>query len=258
MISPEERDATQAFLDSLPELEPGESFRFSCHPGVRCFNACCSDLTMPLTPYDVLRLRRNLGMDSETFIAEHARVGQYPDTGFPLLHLRMSDHPLKLCPFVSDEGCTVYPDRSSACRTYPLGRATREDEDGNVVEQFFVVQEEHCRGFEETKAWTSATWLQDQGLEPYYRWNDAYMSLMARQRRTGTVLGPKHATMCLLAFYQLDRFADFVRGVHLFSRLDVDEARQERILADEEERLGFALEWAELVLFGDCATLRML
>ena len=58
--------------------------------------------------------------------------------------------------------------------------------------------------------------------------------------------------------YQLDRFADFVRGVHLFSRLDVDEARQERILADEEERLGFALEWAELVLFGDCATLRML
>ena len=61
--------------------------------------------------------------------------------------------------------------------------------------------------------------LQDQGLEPYYRWNDAYMSLMARQRRTGTVLGPKHATMCLLAFYQLDRFADFLRpapfvGIH--------------------------------------------
>lgn len=257
MSSQEERDATQAFLDSLPELRRGENFRFSCHPGVRCFNACCSDLTMPLTPYDVLRLRRNLGMGSEEFIGTHAHVEQYPDTGFPLLHLRMSDHPLKLCPFVSDAGCTVYPDRSSACRTYPLGRATREDDAGGVVEQFFVVQEEHCRGFEEDKAWTSAAWLQDQGLEPYYLWNDRYMRLMARQRRTGTVLGAKHATMCLLAFYQLDRFADFLQGVHLFSRLDVSEERQVRILADEEERLGFALEWAELVLFGDCATLHM-
>ena len=257
MQSADERDATQAFLESLPELGEGERFRFACHPGVRCFNACCSDLTMPLTPYDVLRLRRNLGMGSEEFIAAHARVGQYPDTGFPLLHLRMSEHPLKLCPFVSDEGCTVYPDRSGACRTYPLGRATCEDEDGKVVERFFVVQEEHCRGFDENRQWTSGEWLADQGLEPYNAWNDRYMQLLARQRRTGAILGPKHATMCLLAFYQLDRFADFVKGVNLFARLDISSERQERILSDEEERLGFALDWVEMVLYGETRNLRM-
>lgn len=250
-------DETQNFLESLPELHAGQMFRFACHPGVRCFNACCSDLNMPLTPYDVLRLRRNLGMGSEEFINTHARVGQYPDTGFPALFLRMSDHPLKLCPFVSDKGCTVYPDRSGACRTYPLGRATKEDEQGNVVEQFFVVREEHCRGFDESGEWSSATWLADQGLEPYNASNDRYMRLMARCKRQGAAISPKQATMVLLACYQLDRFADFIRGVRLFDRLDIDAARQQHVLDNEEARLDFAYDWAELVLFGDCAALRM-
>lgn len=256
-MTAEHNDATQAFLASLPELKSGEKLCFLCHPKVRCFNACCSDLTMPLTPYDVLRLRQHLHMRSEEFIATHATVTAYPDTGYPLLHLRMDDSPLKRCPFVSDAGCTVYPNRSSACRTYPLGRATTEGEHGEVVERFFIVQEEHCLGFQEATAWTSATWLQDQGLTPYIASNDRYMLLMARQRRTGTMLGSKHATMCLLAFYQLDRFRDFIDNVKLLSRLEVDAEREALIHSDDEACLEFAFDWVALVLYGDTSGVRM-
>lgn len=250
-------DETRAFLESLPELRAGETFRFACHPGVRCFNACCSDLNMPLTPYDVLRLRRNLGMGSEEFINTHARVGQYPDTGFPSLFLRMRDHPLKLCPFVSDAGCTVYPDRSGACRTYPLGRATREDARGDVVERFFVVREEHCGGFDEPGEWSRAAWLADQGLEPYNAANDRYMRLMARCKRQGAVISPRRATMVLLACYQLDRFAGFIRDTGLFDRLVMTDDRRRLVLDGEEARLDFACDWVELALFGDSAGLRV-
>lgn len=262
-------DNSQNFLDSLPELKPGDSFAFACHPQVACFNACCSDLTMPLTPYDVLRLRRSLGesgqsLSSESFILSHARVSQYSHSGFPILYLKMREDLYKTCPFVTERGCGVYLDRSSACRTYPMGRATKENEHGETVERFFLVREAHCKGFEESKCWTAGEWFSDQGLQEYNHFNDRYMKLMSRflgSVAKGEILSPKHVTLCLLALYELDRFGDFIRqvgGSGLLSRLSfsgLDEAaRQEleaKILSDEQARLSFGLDWVELVLFGD-------
>ena len=55
----------------------------------------------------------------------------------------------RLCPFVSPGGCTVYENRPSSCRTYPLVRAlSRSRQTGEITEQFMVLQEPHCLGFE--------------------------------------------------------------------------------------------------------------
>ncbi|GAB6036237.1 YkgJ family cysteine cluster protein [Fundidesulfovibrio butyratiphilus] len=246
-----DHDATQAFLESLPELLPGRTYQFACHPGVPCFNQCCSDLTLPLTPYDVLRLRRNLGFSGQQFLDTHAVVLLAPDTGLPVVRLRMRQEvPGAPCPFVSPKGCTVYPDRPGACRTYPLGRATREDENGQVVEQFFVVREPHCKGFEEDKHWTSETWLADQGLPDYNRVNDRYMHLLAQAKTLGLRLAPQKANLVLLALYSLDAFKEFIARVGVFDLLDISDQDRQQVLADEERRLDFALDWLDLVLFG--------
>lgn len=262
------KDATRDFLDSLPEVKPGEVFWFSCHPGVPCFNACCSDLTMPLTPYDVLRLSTGLSMGSEEFIEDYAIPGYYEDTGFPLLHLRMEPGVSKPCPFLTEKGCGVYEHRSSACRTYPLGRATRMEGEGDQareVEQYFLVREAHCKGFEEKAQWTIDTWLRDQGIEPYNRMNDRYMRLMARYKSMadGAILSNKHATMALLCLYQQDRFLDLIRSTHLLSRVTLtgeyaeqgEEAVTQSIFDDAEARLWFGFDWVELVLFGSTANI---
>lgn len=256
-------DATRDFLDSLPEIKPGETFRFSCHPGVSCFNACCSDLTMPLTPYDVLGLCGGLSMGSEEFIEEYAVPGYYEDTGFPLLHLRMEPGVAKPCPFVTEKGCGVYEFRSSACRTYPLGRATRMEGSGDEAREkarYFLVREAHCKGFAERGEWTIDTWLADQGIEPYNRMNDRYMRLMARYKNVaeGALLSNRHATMALLCLYQQDRFLDFIRSTNLLSRITLagayaeqgEEAARQSILDDPEARLRFAFDWVELALLG--------
>lgn len=243
-------DTTQEFLDSMPELKKGEKFQFACHPGVACFNACCSDLRMPLSPYDVLRLRQETGQGSEAFIKTFTRVETYPNTNFPILYMKMTDGPTRPCPFVSQAGCQVYPNRSAACRTYPLGRATRVD-NGTLVEQYFVIAEQHCHGFSEEPVWTSEEWLQDQELVPYNHFGDRYTRLMGRAIENGMMLSQKQLTLCLLALYELDRFRDFIQGVNLFARLNVPAEEQQRILEDEEARLAFGLDWVELVLFGD-------
>jgi len=55
-------------LEEYPRLGPTDSFEFSCHPGVKCFNKCCSDVNIVLTPYDVLRMKNRLGITSTEFL----------------------------------------------------------------------------------------------------------------------------------------------------------------------------------------------
>jgi len=250
-----DHDQTQDFLDSLPELAAGETFCFDCHPGVPCFNACCGELNLMLTPYDVLRLRKGLGLGSREFIDKHADLQVAPDTGLPLFRFRMDAERGNVCPFVSAEGCTVYPDRPGACRTYPLGRASKPGENGETIEQFFVVNEAHCRGFEKGTDRTAGEWLKDQGLEEFNRLNDRYMRIMARQRHSGAPAPVNKGNMAVLALYQLDSFKDFIRDMGVLDRLDLSEERKAAIMADETARLEFAFDWLELILFGACENL---
>ncbi len=247
-----ERDATQDFLNSLPEIAPGEVFCFACNPGVPCFNACCGDLTLMLTPYDALRLRTAMGLGSEEFLTKRCQVSVFPDTGLPMARLLMNEDQERTCPLVTPAGCSVYQDRPSSCRLYPVGRALRMSDVGEgQEEQFFLIREEHCQGFGNTTEWTLETWFQDQGLEPYQHFNDRFAALINRQKRRGAPIDNRKATMCLLALYQTDRFRNFLRDMKVFDRLEIPASEQQEITSSDEGCLEFALDWLELLLFGE-------
>ncbi|QGY39257.1 YkgJ family cysteine cluster protein [Pseudodesulfovibrio cashew] len=249
-------DQTKDFLDSLPELEEGKTYCFKCYPGIECFNACCSDLNMTLTPYDILRMRQATGKDSIDFLRVHTIGQRAPDTNFPVFKLRMTDNAARTCPFVTEEGCAIYPDRPGACRMYPLGRATRPDGKGGVKEQFFIVKEDHCKGFLEKDEWTGASWKQDQGFHEYTASNDRYMHILARIKEGGHPVSDKMSHMATLALYKVDEFQRFIEKMRLFERVDVDEKRQRAILNDEFVCLSFAMDWFELMLFHDTTKLK--
>ena len=204
--------------DGLEELEPDSTFRFECHPGVRCFNRCCHDLVLPLTPYDVMVLCRYLGMDGESFLERYATVRTFPETGFPLPFLNMDDVETLPCPFVGPDGCSVYAARPAACRSYPLGRGSRLGREG-VEERHFLVREPHCRGFAGTREWTPLSWREDQGLSPYNAFNDRYMRLMCMVSATGKPLEPQLATLALVCRYQLDAFRALIEEKKLLEHV---------------------------------------
>ena len=56
-------------------MDPEDIFRFHCHTGVSCFTQCCQDVNIVLTPYDVLRMRRGLGISSGEFIDKYKAAG---------------------------------------------------------------------------------------------------------------------------------------------------------------------------------------
>jgi len=246
-------DRSQQFLDAHEELKPGQAFHFACHPGVSCFGACCSALDLMLTPYDALRLRRSTHQSSREFVKEYADTTAMPGLGLPMLSMHMQDTQQKRCPFSHHGACTVYQDRPAACRTYPLGRATRPGPQG-VLEQVLVMREAHCKGFAEQTQWNTATWMEDQGLVPYNRSNDRFMALASDLRefalQSGKHLSSQQAGMSGLALYQPDDFQRFLVGSHLMERLDMTEARQNDVLHDEEACLDFGFDWLELSIMG--------
>jgi hypothetical protein len=79
-------------LERLPgtRLEENDTFHFRCHPGVGCFNRCCRNLNLFLYPYDVLRLKKRLGISSDLFLERHVDVVLRDSSHFPEVLLRMS------------------------------------------------------------------------------------------------------------------------------------------------------------------------
>jgi uncharacterized protein len=248
-------ERSQHFLDTHEELHPGQHFCFACHPGVACFGACCSALTLMLTPHDALRLRRSTGQSSRQFIETFADMAPLQDSGLPLLHLRMLGTEARKCPFLRPEGCAVYENRPSSCRPYPLGRATKPGKDGGVAEQLFVLREGHCKGFAEAHDWTPESWLSDQGLGEYDAGNDRYMALAAGMREmaraSGRGLDSRHTGMAGLALYQPDEFQVFLSQTGLLERVELSAEQKAAILDDEAACLDFGYGWLEMSFLGN-------
>ena len=195
----------------LPEyarrLSDNETFRFSCHPGVPCFTECCRQLDLSLTPYDVIRLRQALKITSSEFLEKYALVEKTDEDVFPQLFLAMIEDDRANCPFVGSKGCSVYPDRPGACRTYPVGRGAYLDENGRPSDFHILLNEPHCRGFTEGPEISLTEWIADQDLSRYNKFNDALMSILQHRRiKDGFRPDAKQQERYLHVLFDIDTF----------------------------------------------------
>lgn len=241
-------------INDYPRLSASDSFTFSCHPGVSCFNKCCNDVNIFLTPYDILRLRKNLGISSSEFLEKYTLLPIEENLRHPVVMLKMDDESLN-CPFVGPEGCSVYGDRPWACRMYPLGIASPKDEtESNGEEFYFLLNEEVCRGFEENKGktWTVSGWMDDQGIVEYEEMGRLFKDISLHEFFTkAKAIEPVKLEMFYMACYDLDKFRDFLFDSTFFKRFEVDEDKKERMRYDDVELLRFGFDWVRFSLFGE-------
>ncbi|MBI4831736.1 MAG: YkgJ family cysteine cluster protein, partial [Candidatus Lindowbacteria bacterium] len=158
----------ETILKDAPRFTENDRFKFSCHEGLSCFTQCCANVAIFLTPYDILRMKSRLKISSDEFLAKYTVVPFNKKQRLPLVILKMGDDEHKRCLFVSPKGCTIYEDRPWSCRMYPLGLASPKSESAACDEEFyFLMEEEHCRGFCEQKEWTVRKWLEDECIVEY-------------------------------------------------------------------------------------------
>jgi len=219
-----------------------------------CFNKCCADVNVFLSPYDVLRLKHRLGITSSEFLDRFTVLLVQKDMKTPVVVLRMNDDATKSCPFLTEGGCGVYPDRPWPCRMYPLGLAASKDTpDGWRGERFyFLLRDDVCQGPGQPELWTVRQWLEDQGVGEYDDWGDAYKELTLHEFfEKGGTLSPEKMHMLFTACYDLDSFREFVFKSTLLERFEVDEGLVEEMRYDDEALLRFAFLWVRFSLFGE-------
>ncbi len=229
-----------------------EPFQFHCHPEVSCYMTCCQKLDLYLYPYDIVRLKAKLGLHSSEFMHRHTRVVPGSHPFFPAVMLNMAENSSQTCPFLSEQGCSVYGDRPSACRTYPVERAVeKRAEDRKLIPHYFMTHHPYCKGHDEEKTYTIGQWERDQGLYDYNLMNDywaevdAFFALNPWQGE-GTA-GPRQQ-LAFMVCYNIDEFRSYTVRHRLLKMFRIDRDRRRRIERDDGELLKFGFDWLQYIL----------
>ncbi len=242
-------------IETIPgrKLEKKDIFCFECHSEVSCFNKCCRNLNLFLYPYDVVRLKNNLNISSDAFIDQYTDIVLRPDNFFPDVLLKMADNEEKTCPFLSEAGCTVYPDRPDTCRTFPVEQGMLFNENGKVSPVHFFRPPDFCRGQDEETEWTTDTWADDQEAANYNKMTILWAEL--KSLFISSPWGPEgaegnRAKMAFMAAYNVDSFKNFIFNSSFLKRYKVKPDLQKKIKRNDVELMKFGFAFIRFSIFG--------
>lgn len=238
----------------VPEmLEGGAIIRFECRKGISCWNACCSNIDIALTPYDILRLKNRLNVTSGQFLEEYTFPYEMEKDGMAGVKMKPVDNGTA-CRFMREEGCSVYEDRPTACRYYPVALLSmRKQEEYVDTTSFALVKEEHCLGHLEPREISIDDYRKEQGIPEYDEKARGWRQLVLKKKSSGPTVGkPSKRSLQLffMACYDLDRFRDFVSSSSFNALYDVSEEEKKSFDADEN-LLQFGFRFLRQVLFGE-------
>jgi Fe-S-cluster containining protein len=250
--------------DTTPDVPPDladkrrlaedESFCFGCRSDLPCFTRCCANVNILLTPVDVLRLSRRLGITTTEFIDQHALLPITKDLKLPTVMLKMSDAGDKRCSFVSEKGCGVYEDRPWSCRMYPVAMAVPPARVGVEPKPvYFLLEDDFCEGHKEPGEWTVDRWRQDQDVAAREELEAGFREIVTHPWFIGGTrqLDSKRLDMFFTACYDLDKFRTFVFESTFLERFELEPELVERLRNDDDELLRFAFHWLKYALFGE-------
>lgn len=245
------------FPDSpvMPTLMSGEAtIQFSCHKGISCFNACCKNIDISLTPYDILRLKKRLNMTSGDFLVKYTFPYEMDKDGMAGVKFKPVENG-SACQFMTDEGCGVYEDRPTACRYYPVALLSmRKQNEFTEREAYALVQEDHCKGHFEPRTITINDYRKEQGVEEYDELAAGWRQLILKKKSAGPTIGkPSQRSLQLffIACYDLDRFREFVVAPTFNDVYILDDALKQQLATDDVALLQFAFRLLRQVLFGE-------
>ncbi len=233
-------------------LSLDDTFRFSCSESLSCFNECCRDLNQFLYPYDILRLKNHLGLSSSRFLEKYTSQHTGPESGFPIITFQTNHASEFQCPFVTPSGCSVYKNRPSSCRMYPLARVlSRSRETGKITERYMMLKESHCLGLNQEKTRTVRRWLENQEVEIYNDANDMLMEIISLKNRL--MPGPldlKSRHLFNMACYDLDSFRFHIFEKGLLDDFILDSETLNAIEKDDLALLKIGFKWIKQMLLG--------
>ncbi len=239
----------------LPQtFDDSKLIQFQCRKGIACWNACCSNIDISLTPYDILRLKRRFETSSGEFLQRYTVPYEMEQNSIAGVKLRPVENGTA-CQFMTPEGCSVYEDRPTACRYYPVALLSlrRQDETTDRA-SYALVEEPHCLGHREPRRIIVSDYRKEQVLEEYDELARGWRQLILKKKSSGPSIGKptkRSLELFFMACYDLDRFSQFVASEGFSNIYDLPPESLRNILCDDVELLQFAFRLLRQVLFGE-------
>jgi uncharacterized protein len=239
----------------VPNMVDGDHvIQFSCHKGIGCWNACCSNIDISLTPYDILRLKKRLGINSTQFLRDYTVPYEMEKDGLAGVKFRPVDGGTA-CRFMTAEGCSVYEDRPTACRYYPVALVSMRKEDEYVDRQSYaLVKEDHCKGHEVARKLSVDEYRKEQGVEEYDDLARGWRQLVLKKKSAGPAIGApslKSRQLFFMSCYDIDTFRGFVTSESFGKLFKLGADEKALLMADDIELMQFAFRFLKQVLFGE-------
>ncbi|NLZ42413.1 MAG: YkgJ family cysteine cluster protein [Comamonadaceae bacterium] len=235
-------------------LEGQAPLQFRCRKGIACWNACCSNIDIALTPVDIVRLKQRLGLASWEFLQQYTVPYEMEKDGIAGVKLRPVEGGTA-CRFMTPEGCSVYEDRPTACRYYPVALLAMRKQDESVDRQYYaIVREEHCLGHQEPRTQSIDAYRAEQGVLEYDEAARGWRQLILKKKSSGPTIGKPSKRSLELFFmtcYDVDRFRAFVASDAFAGVFDVPDEELRTALVDDLALLQFGWRFLRQVLFGE-------
>ena len=255
-MSDDKFDIPEQFASpAVPEaMSEDTKIQFRCYKGISCFNACCKRADVTLAPYDVLRLQKRLGMNSEDFLKAHTVPFQLDADGVPGIKMRTDDE--GACLFLDGEnGCSVYEDRPTVCRYYPVALLNMREKDTYVArQQYALIREPHCKGHEEPREISIAEYRAEQGVGEYDEFNKSWYELILKKKSGGPGVGkPNEMSLQLffMASFNFDMLRRFVLSDNFKATYDLPDEVYAEVVEDDIALLQLGNRLMRQALFGE-------
>ena len=239
----------------LPQTFDGAKvIQFQCRRGIGCWNACCSNIDISLTPFDILRLKRRFDISSGAFLQKYTVPYALEENSIVGVKLRPVETGTA-CQFMTPEGCSVYSDRPTACRYYPVALLSlrRQDEYTDQT-SYALVEEPHCLGHKEPRPISVDAYRKEQGLDDYDEQARGWRQLILKKKSSGPSIGKPSKRSLELFFmvcYDIDRFSQFVASEGFSDVYDLPAQELLDILCDDMALMQFGFRFLRQVLFGE-------
>lgn len=234
--------------------DENKEIQFSCHKGIGCWNACCANIDISLTPYDIIRLKKRLGISSTEFLREYTVPYEMEKDGIAGVKFRPVENGTA-CRFMQPEGCSVYEDRPTACRYYPVALLSmRKQDEFTDSQSYAIVKEDHCKGHDENRKLTIGEYRQEQGVVEYDELARGWRQLVLKKKSAGPAIGApslKSRQLFFMACYDIDTFHDFVESEAFGKLFKLGADEKAMLMADDVELLQFSFRFLKQVLFGE-------
>jgi Fe-S-cluster containining protein len=218
--------------DELKQDFLSARFRFRCDKS--CNSKCCRESFLQLDPYDILSMRKRLGISSQEFLEKYTYYDI--DNNSPVLaFLKMP------CPFLRSEGCSIYEERPIKCRLYPIVEYCfkKSSDEAVTYDIYYLLDKTNCIGLQGNAEWTVETWKKIHGIDILDELHKEWFEILF----LANISGECDQAQIRIAGYDLDRFRRFILNTRFLDIVYIADEEIHKINVDDIALMKFGFRY---------------